>query len=795
MAIRQGNPSRSAPNGSASGTAPDYSAVNPAQDIAAGAPGSGFTGGAKPARVLRTGDPNIKDPAEKIPGMPPNMGDGLLPHVVTFQGILSSVSRVYRASDEAIQDSFENARWMLNDPVITECIDQRRRGVALLNWSLEPEDDKDPVQKQLATDLTRIIKKIPNFMKYREALGWAIWHGRYANQHRVRWSEVRGQKRLICDHWLPVHGDKLVFRYDDGTREFDPSQVGIRVGQGYALNSGVQKPWNDDRMNKVQPTDYGLAYFLEGWERNQLAIHRYMIEDGEYEEASNAGRIHGVGIRSRLYWAWYQKQETLAWLMEYLERSATGMEIWFYPFGNEKAKADMMKAAQERIGQNRNIVLVPRPIGEEAAYGVERIEPGMAGAEQLYKVVQEYFGHLIKRYILGQTLTTESAGTGLGSNLADVHLDTYLQIIRYDATGLEECLTSDLVETLKKWNFPKYSKIPIFFRISTQDADVESKMAGWLQAAQLGMGFKEQSVRDLVGAEKPEPGDKVLMLPQFSQTPGGDPGAPPEGANGHAPADQRGRSQADVPRLWAGIQSGQDKRDLGQALGAKGGDGADAGKKDYAADAPPSEDSEREKLATYRAGSDVRKSIDAAAAETHTDPSDDQRKAGNYKKGRFTLHGFPITIETPRGAVRNGTGPDGEPWEVAMPAHYGYLRRQGEASDGDAPDVFIGPDPESEIVFVIDQINPATRRFDEVKILIGYVSESDARADYMKAHGENWNGLGCITPMTLAQFRHWLENGSTKKAVAGQVDKYSKAVEGAQLRELFKRSFERRRVA
>jgi hypothetical protein len=557
-------------------------------------------------------------------------------------------------------------------------------------------------------------------------------------------------------------------------------------------------------MNKVQPTDYGLAYFLERWERNQIAIHRYMIEDGEYEQASNAGRIHGVGVRSRIYWAWYQKQETLAWLMEYLERSATGMEIWYYPWGNETAKKDMMTAAQERIGQGRNILLVPRPVGEESAYGVERIEPGMAGADSLYKIVQEYFGHLIKRYILGQTMTTEAAGGGSmgASTIADIHLDTYLQIIRYDATGLEECLTTDLVEPLKLFNFPRYAKIPIFFRISTTDADVETKMAAWMQAAQLGLKMKAQSVRDLIGSEKPEPGDEILQLPQFAVQPGADPGAPPDDANGHAPGDQRGRSQADVPRLWAAIQSQVDKRDLKGALGAdNGGDmndnpGARAVRK-LSADAPPSEDSEREKLATYRAGSAVRQAIDKAAEDTDTDPSEAQRKAGNYRKGKFQLHGFPITIETPRGATRTGNAPSGEPWTVTLSDHYGYIRLTESEADGDHVDVFVGPDPESELVFVIDQITPASGRFDEHKVMLGYQSESDARQAYIDAHESGWQGLRDITPMTLDQFRHWLENGSTKKAVAAQVEKYSlsPSLAGAELREAFRRSFERRRVA
>ena len=44
---------------------------------------------------------------------------------------------------------------------------------------------------------------------------------------------------------------------------------------------------------------------------------------------------------------------------------------------------------------------------------------------------------------------TTRAYLGLGSNLASVHLDTYLQIIKYDATNLEETITTDLVKVLR----------------------------------------------------------------------------------------------------------------------------------------------------------------------------------------------------------------------------------------------------------------------------------------------------------------------------------------------------------
>lgn len=480
---------------------------------------------AEPASFLRdawgwdrSGSQWDKDPARDIRGMPPNFGQGALPHVITFQGIISSVARVYRPSDEAIQDSRDNARFMRNDPTVMECIEQRQRSCALLDWHLEPQDENDPEQQWLVQQLTRLLEEIPHFLQYRENLLHAVWYGRYGVQHRWRWREVDGIMRLCMDRWLPVNGDKLVFRYDDGTGEYHPDQVGIRVGAGFTVGSSVAKRWAVERINKVEPTDYGLAYFLEHWERPLLAIHRHYIEDGEYEAPETAGKVHGVGIRSRMYWAWYQKQEALALLMDYIERTALGIEIWYYPWGNPDAKAKTQTAAEERIGEGRNIVLVPRPLGEEGqAYGVDRIEPGGAGADALNNIISEYFGHLIKRYILGQTLTSEASATGLGSNLADVHLDTYMQIVKYDAVNLEETITEDLVKPLQRWNFPKYAKVPVKFRIDVETEDSEKKLEAYKAAWEMGAKLRERDILDLVGAASPTADDEVLQHPSYAQ--------------------------------------------------------------------------------------------------------------------------------------------------------------------------------------------------------------------------------------------------------------------------------------
>lgn len=175
-----------------------------------------------------------------------------------------------------------------------------------------------------------------------------------------------------------------------------------------------------------------------------------------------------------------------------------------------------------------------------------------------------------------------------------------------------------------------------------------------------------------------------------------------------------------------------------------------------------------------QADTELRERISTAASETEK-PSEAQKEAGNYKKGKVTIAGLPITIENALGSERSGKSKDGVEWSVTMPAHYGYIRRTESEADGDHVDVFIGPDPESEIVFVIDQLTPGGR-FDEHKCMLGYVNATDAKEGYLAAYSEGWTGFGSITPMTLEKFKDWIEHGDTSKPLAKQAASLSQAV-------------------
>ena len=454
---------------------------------------------------------DIKDPARSFPDAPPNFSRPVIQHIHTFAGYVSSMARAYLKPDESIKDSLENARHMRNDIMIMECLEARQRSVALLPWHIEVDGPEMPAHKALQTRMNRILRKIPRFTEYRRALLEAIWYGRQGCQHVFGWDNQPGGKRdLIIRKWLPIIGDKLVFRMDDGSASHEEDQVGIRVGPRFRMNDLV----DDYGMmggRKVVATEDGLATFLAPHERALITIHKHMIEDAAYEDPLDAGSIHGIGIRSRIYWTWFQKQSLLALLMEYMERTALGIEIWTYPEGNPQAEAAVDAVARNKIGR-QNIIKVPVPVGGEGQYGVQYIEPNPAGAQALADVANTFFGHQIKRYILGQTLSSEAASTGLGSGVADLQLHTMLDILKYDATNLEETITRETLHNLLIFNDPKAAEhVDCRFVIQTESPDAEMILASYEKAWNMGCKLKESDVMEAIGAAMPEAGDPVLQ--------------------------------------------------------------------------------------------------------------------------------------------------------------------------------------------------------------------------------------------------------------------------------------------
>ncbi|MCG6195644.1 ParB N-terminal domain-containing protein [Leptospira sp. FAT2] len=144
-----------------------------------------------------------------------------------------------------------------------------------------------------------------------------------------------------------------------------------------------------------------------------------------------------------------------------------------------------------------------------------------------------------------------------------------------------------------------------------------------------------------------------------------------------------------------------------------------------------------------------------------SNPTQAQLRAGNYKKNHVRIHGLDIAIENKKGSYRSGEDKDGKAWKTKIRNDYGYIRRTTGA-DGDHVDVFLGPDNESELVFVINQKNK-DQSFDEYKVMIGFHDQKAAKTAYLSNYEKGWKGFGSIVPLTISQFKEWLRVGKTKK--------------------------------
>lgn len=156
----------------------------------------------------------------------------------------------------------------------------------------------------------------------------------------------------------------------------------------------------------------------------------------------------------------------------------------------------------------------------------------------------------------------------------------------------------------------------------------------------------------------------------------------------------------------------------------------------------------------------LKSDIAEAARETDKNPTLSQIEAGNYKKGKVALRGLSVAIENPKGSTR--TASDGS-WSRQMHCHYGYILGT-RGRDGDHIDVFLGDTPDSEIVFVIDQLDEYGE-FDEHKCMVGFINKSEAIEAYKSHYPSDWI-VGEVTPMTWDQFVSWIEDGSSKYPVS-----------------------------
>ena len=122
-----------------------------------------------------------------------------------------------------------------------------------------------------------------------------------------------------------------------------------------------------------------------------------------------------------------------------------------------------------------------------------------------------------------------------------------------------------------------------------------------------------------------------------------------------------------------------------------------------------------------------------------------------------TKYGLNFVIENAKGSTRVGVSIDGEAWKSILPADYGYIEGT-KGTDGDELDMYLGPNVDSERVFVVDQNEILTGEFDEHKIIFGSNTLEGAKNLYIDGFSDNRGSerIRDITPVSLDEFKKWI---------------------------------------
>ena len=359
--------------------------------------------------------------------------------------------------------------------------------LAGLEWNVLSDDESDPRLVKLAERIAEIISAAPRRSDMFRSLHEAVWYGCSA-VNVVYDRDPRLGVRIR--EWLPLASDTLAF---DQT-----GNVAMRVGSAY--------------INQASVTDLGfdsLVHLFDDNERRAIVLHRVFTTAPNFIDPNSAETVYrGVGARDVCWYIWLLKQEVLQNAAAYVERYALGIRVGYYPAGNDAAKSEMMTILQNLV--NDNSVVLPRISPTESMYDID-IKDANGGRAQIFMELVNWLSGKLKEAILGQSLSSEAGGTGMGSGVADLHADTLSRVIRYHADCLAESLTTDLVRIIAGMlGAPEEDARRIRFVFAPERPNPKERLEAIQTFIQMGGRVSEREVRDLLGLSDPEDGESVL---------------------------------------------------------------------------------------------------------------------------------------------------------------------------------------------------------------------------------------------------------------------------------------------
>lgn len=434
-----------------------------------------------------------------------------------MSSIQTSLNAVLVRGDRAWRQNRELQRMMRQDSDIVHAIDVRELAGVMGTWRIKPEDEDDLEHKARCLAMQRAIERIPKFVQMRRNIAKAVWYGlsggylHYATlpqpivatasseQVDAEGNPAESASAAVTtapDRFVPVSSDSIRWTPD---------------GRMVLL---VNRRSDRFRDNEQVMTDGGSGVVIPDDQRSGWVVAVWNTDSPDLLDYSTAERVYaGHGLRSMLWDAWLEKQLLRQLATSYAERLARGTMLGVHD--GSAAGEEAIKRVIDLIGQT-SAVTIPASLAETVG-GVDKVlqvfEPQGTGNQILRDMVADA-GEKLKLAILGQTLTTGTAATGLGSGVAEAHQDTFANQVKYDVEVTDEALSRDLVAPMWAANFPNDPRVPQFVSAIREDEeDVNELMEAAERLVGMGVTLAMNDVRDKGGFREPQGDEPVIGGP------------------------------------------------------------------------------------------------------------------------------------------------------------------------------------------------------------------------------------------------------------------------------------------
>jgi phage gp29-like protein len=448
-------------------------------------------------------------------GRPADDSSFAMPPVLSNASILNSALQVYSAvrRDDAIRFSRTDALAMERDTFLQAIMLERYEATALLTGHVEPEDPKDPRQLADARRTQKILERTPNFQRLKMQLLYGIWFGRAGTQivvkHR-KGEQIDGRPfRRVVAH-SPVRGDKIEFAFQWDREQADRTD-GHWLEEGTPLifmNASYEKDLEAKGAWIHRSDLYRALVLTPGYWRERFIIHKHLCKDWDpFEDPEKQGVIHGFGVRDQIFWLDWIRKEWLANVSDFIDQVGKGCLFYPYDASNPQARDAAMAAAK---AQSRNTVIIWPVWPGQPPVMPQPMNIPMAGSETLLKLMEHVEGH-IERYIIGQTGSSRSETSGLGTHSGEAMQDTKYRRVRWDAQNLDETITEDLLGPLHRANTPN-AGYKLFYHSDVDKPNAAQMLEAGKLLHDMDVPVKSQEMRTYAGFSEPDQDDETISI-------------------------------------------------------------------------------------------------------------------------------------------------------------------------------------------------------------------------------------------------------------------------------------------